>query len=133
MTGVFADTSFYVALSSDRDACHGAAMDFSAGYRGGIVTTEYILVELGNFFSRAGDRKVFLDLMDDLRSDPKTCVVPSGTKLFNDGLRLYAARQDKDWSLTDCISFVVMHKHGLTEALTGDRHFEQAGLRALLA
>ena len=133
MTGVFADTSFYVALSNDRDASHVAAMDFSARYRGGIVTTEYILVELGNFLSRVGDRSVFLDLMDDLRSDPKTYVAPARTTLLNDGLRLYAARQDKDWSLTDCISFVVMREHGLTEALTGDCHFEQAGFRALLA
>jgi len=43
------------------------------------------------------------------------------------------ARNDKDWSLTDCISFIVMEEHGITEALTGDRHFEQAGFRALLA
>ena len=133
MTGVFADTSFYVALSNDRDVSHAAAMDFSARYRGGIVTTEYILIELGNFLSRVGDRDVFLAVMDDLRSDPKTYVAPAGTGLFHDGLRLYAARHDKEWSMTDCISFVVMRDHGLTEALTGDRHFEQAGFKALLA
>jgi len=48
------------------------------------------------------------------------------------GLELYARRPDKSWSLTDCISFVVMTDRGLTEALTGDHHFEQAGFRALL-
>jgi hypothetical protein len=46
---------------------------------------------------------------------------------------LYDARPDKDWSLTDCISFVVMGDERLTEALTGDRHFVQAGFVALLA
>jgi len=76
---------------------------------------------------------VFLDLMDGLRSDPKTYVAPARTTLFNDGLQLYTTRQDKDWSLTDCISFVVMGEYGLTEALTGDRHFQQAGFNALLA
>ncbi len=132
MTGVFADTSFYVALSNEHDASYAAAMAFSAHYRGGIVTTEYVVLELGNFFSRVGDRRVFLGLMDDLRSDPKTHLVPAGAKLFDDGLRLYAARLDKDWSLTDCISFVVTGEYGLTEALTGDHHFQQAGFNALL-
>jgi hypothetical protein len=49
------------------------------------------------------------------------------------GLDLFADRPDKNWSLTDCVSFVVMHGEGLTEALTGDNHFEQAGFKALLA
>ena len=48
------------------------------------------------------------------------------------GVALYAERPDKDWSLTDCISFVVMRTMDITEALTGDRHFEQAGFTALL-
>jgi predicted nucleic acid-binding protein len=52
--------------------------------------------------------------------------------LFDQGFELYARRLDKDWSLTDCISFVVMREHGLTHALTGDHHFEQAGFRILL-
>ena len=47
-------------------------------------------------------------------------------------MQMMAARKDKDWSLTDCISFVVMHERGLPDALTTDKHFEQAGFRALL-
>jgi predicted nucleic acid-binding protein len=47
-------------------------------------------------------------------------------------LDLYASRFDKAWSLTDCISFVVMEQQGIREALTGDHHFEQAGFVALL-
>ena len=52
--------------------------------------------------------------------------------LFDAGVELYVRRPDKAWSLTDCISFVVMREHGMNEALTGDRHFEQAGFIALL-
>jgi len=48
------------------------------------------------------------------------------------GLALFGSRLDKDWSLTDCISFEVMSSYGITEALTGDHHFTQAGFRALL-
>jgi predicted nucleic acid-binding protein len=52
--------------------------------------------------------------------------------LFETGVSLYASRTDKEWSLTDCISFTVMSQYGIRDALTGDRHFEQAGFRALL-
>ena len=48
------------------------------------------------------------------------------------GRQLYRERADKEWPLTDCISFVVMQEHGLAEALTADHHFEQAGFKALL-
>lgn len=57
---------------------------------------------------------------------------PPPPKLLDAGMELLSRRADKRWSLTDCISFVVMERHGLTEAVTADRHFEQAGFRALL-
>ena len=59
-------------------------------------------------------------------------MVWSERSLFEAGLRLYASRRDTEWSLTDCISFVVMKQHNLTEALTADHHFEQAGFIPLL-
>jgi uncharacterized protein len=59
-------------------------------------------------------------------------IVPPTQTLFEQGIAYYAARADKDWSLTDCISFIVMAEQQITEALTGDHHFEQAGFRALL-
>jgi hypothetical protein len=58
--------------------------------------------------------------------------VPASRELFDSGWALYQDRPDKDWSLTDCISFVAMRERGIIEALTGDHHFEQAGFRALL-
>jgi predicted nucleic acid-binding protein len=59
-------------------------------------------------------------------------VIPPSQRLFEDGLRLFAERPDKEWSLTDCVSFLVMKRHGLTDALTADRHFSQAGYNPLL-
>jgi len=100
--------------------------------RGSIITTEYVLIEVGNWLARSGDRHVFLELMKEIRADRRTAVVPGSSALFERGLDLYARRPDKDWSLTDCISFVVMREHCLADALTGDHHFEQAGFRILL-
>ena len=71
-------------------------------------------------------------MLDDLRKNPDVQVVPANDALFDEGVQLFANRLDKEWSLTDCISFVVMEQNGLTEALTGDHHFEQAGFVALL-
>ncbi len=76
---------------------------------------------------------MFVDFDRALRSDPTVTIIPSSTELFAAGVELYATRPDKEWSLTDCISFVVMEREGLTDALTGDRHFEQAGFKVLLS
>jgi predicted nucleic acid-binding protein len=132
MNAVFADTSFYVAVANPRDEFHHEALHFVREYRGRIITTEQVLTEAGNWFSRTGDRVVFLNLVESIRNDAKTTVVWSERSLFEAGLGLFAARSDKEWSLTDCISFAVMKHHGVTEALTADRHFEQAGFKVLL-
>lgn len=132
MTGVFADTFYYLALMSRRDAHRVAAVEASRQLSVKIVTTDFILVELLNAASAIGHRGLAADLAQHLLSHPGTVVVPASRELLATGLALYRGRPDKEWSLTDCLSFVVMQEEGLTEALTGDQHFEQAGFRALL-
>jgi hypothetical protein len=73
-----------------------------------------------------------LELLQVLRAAPRVVLVPATEELFQAGIGLYGSRSDKDWSLTDCISFVLMQRRGIQMALTGDRHFEQAGFTALL-
>lgn len=72
-----------------------------------------------------------MELYYDLVQDNDVRVVRSDPEIFDRGLALYASRQDKDWSLTDCISFVVMERAEIAEPLTGDKHFEQAGFKIL--
>jgi hypothetical protein len=132
MTAVFADTSYYLALFNEDDVCHEKAEQFSREQSIPIVLTEFILLELGNAFCRGQARRRFVDLVADLRGDPLCRIVPVSEDLFEAGLRLYAERHDKEWSLTDCTSFAVMKKHRLTQALTTDRHFGQAGFKVLL-
>ena len=133
MNRAFADTSFYIAVSNPKDTWHAAAVAASEVYHSAVVTTDYVLLEIGNHLCDPGDRELFLGLVEMLREDGNTTILSASAEIFEAGLRLYRERPDKRWSLTDCISFVVMREHGLTEALTGDRHFEQAGFRALLA
>jgi uncharacterized protein len=132
MTPTFADTSFYIAAVNPKDALHVAAVKAADDFRGPILTTEYVLVEVGNWLARSGDRPVFLALMREIQADRHTTVIPGDSQLIERGLELYTRRPDKEWSLTDCISFVVMREYGLVDALTADHHFEQAGFRVLL-
>lgn len=133
MNARFADTGYFVATSNALDALHGKAIDLMRSFTGRIVTTEYVLVETANFFCRQSTRFVVPILLHAIRTDRNAEVVPASGELFDRGVALFAARPDKDWSLTDCISFTVMADRGLTEALTADRHFEQAGFLPLLA
>ncbi|HUW61296.1 MAG TPA: PIN domain-containing protein [Candidatus Bathyarchaeia archaeon] len=129
---VFADTGFYVALVNPRDRLHAAALEISNSYRGSVVTTEYVLVELGNYLGGLA-RQSFIGLVKSLHEDPNTVIVPSSSALFEKGIRFYTERPDKAWSLTDCISFVGIEEHGVRDALSFDRHFEQAGFHVLPA
>lgn len=88
---------------------------------------------MADAFAEPALRPSFLGLMEALRGDPHVTIVPPTQEWFDRGIALYAKRPDKAWSLTDCISFVVMEQMGLTEALTADRHFAQAGFTVLLA
>lgn len=132
MNTVFVDTSFYVAMLSPTDRFHASALEWVRSYAGRTVTTEQVLTETGNWFAACGDRGPFVALLESIRADPKATVIWSDRGIFDAAIALYAARRDKEWSLTDCFSFVVMKKDGLTEALTADHHFEQAGFKALL-
>lgn len=133
MRPIFADSSYYVALSNPRDVLHERAKNVSRACNQPIVTTSFIMLELGNFMARGNDRTLFTELVAYLRTDSETDLIPVTQGLFDRGLALFSRRSDKEWSLTDCISFAVMEDRGIEEALTGDRHFVQAGFRALLA
>jgi uncharacterized protein len=130
---VFADTAFYQAFFNRQDMLHELATSMFDELDAAIVTTEYVLLELGAVMSRGALRGVFVDFIDRARRDTYTEIVPASPELFEQGLRLFSARPDKDWSMVDCISFTVMERRGIQDALTGDKDYIQAGYRALLA
>ena len=132
MKAVFADTSFYVAVLNPRDVAHTKALQVGEAVHRPVLLTDFILLELGNMLSGAGQRELFSRLVPHLRSKPNVRIVPASRELLDRGLEIFSRRADKEWSLTDCISFVVMRDEELTEALTADHHFEQAGFTAML-
>jgi uncharacterized protein len=132
MTFIFADTSFYFALLNVRDVAHANAVRFSERLHRPVLLTDFVVLELGNALSGTAMREPFSRLVAHLRGRPNVRIIPASRDLLDRGLGLFARRPDKEWSLTDCTSFVVMREEGLTDALTTDHHFEQAGFRALL-
>lgn len=132
MKALFADTCYYLALLNADDALHEAAVDLSERVSGTIVTTAWVLTEVADALSRPRDRVMAARFIHDLRSNRRVRTVPPDQMLFEAGLELYERRPDKNWSLTDCTSFVVMKKLRLVEALTADVHFRQAGFKTLL-
>jgi len=132
MNVAFADTSYHIALMGERDQYHAEAVAVAQAFDGRIVTTDFVLLEVGNWLSRTADRPLFLKLLEAIDADPQTSVLPATREFFEAGRALFARRMDKDWSLTDCVSFAAMRQLGLTDALTADHHFEQAGFAVLL-
>lgn len=133
MKAVFVDAYYLIALLNPRDEGHESAAGLVIDPTTSLVTTEWVLIEAANSLSTLPLRTKFLALLDILRTRPSVQIISSVPQRFEAGLMLYRQRADKSWSLTDCLSFVVMEDMGLSEALTADRHFEQAGFVALLA
>jgi hypothetical protein len=99
---------------------------------GPLLTTEFVLIEVGDGLSFMENRLRFAHLMQLLRSQADVEIVPASSQLFRRGCELHSQRPDKEWSLTDCTSFVVMKERDIEDALTSDHHFEQAGFRLLM-
>ena len=132
MRTVFADTFYFLALLDSRDRRHAAAADYSRDPQLRLVTTEWVLAEFGNAYCHPRDRADFSALYRALINHPRVKIIPADSRFFQRGVELFEQRTDKDWSLVDCLSFVAMRDEGITESLTGDNHFEQAGFIALL-
>jgi len=129
---IFVDTSYLVAAAVPHDALHARAKAWSTVLSQPLVTTDFVVCEFFNQLSGAPDRKRAHAMLQWLEDTPGTEIKEANRTLLIAGLRLHAARADKEWSLTDCISFEVMRTSGIGQALTYDHHFEQAGFDALL-
>lgn len=134
MKRVFADTLFLLALLNERDGFRTSARDWWERLCDDeILTTAWVLVELADGMSRGQSRQVCAQFIEEMRAVQTIRIIEPASDFLWRGFALYRDRPDKHWSLTDCVSFVVMEEEGLREALTGDRHFEQAGFVALFA
>lgn len=131
----FLDTSYIVALASPKDAFHEKAKALAGEIKSQkirLVTTNGILLELGNALSAIRHRQGAVSLIEAMQADKRVGIVSISDSLLAEGVALFKGRTDKDWGLVDCISFVVMGQRNMGKALTADHHFQQAGFVPLL-
>lgn len=132
MTEIFVDTSYVVAYVSPDDAQHNEAVALARQYNGYLLlTTSAVLLEIGNFLARRRKPEAVKTIQSFFDSQEMR-IVNVDEDLLREAFDLYAKYTDKTWGLVDCVSFIVMRREGVTDALTADVDFVQAGFNALL-
>jgi predicted nucleic acid-binding protein len=132
---VLLDTSFILALENKDDPHHeqAKALDSELVREDAVLLLHWgIVLEIADGYARIRRRAKGLELLERFEGEQGYLVRPITEPIFREALNLYRDRPDKEWGLTDCVSFVLMNQEGATEALTADPHFRQAGFRALL-
>lgn len=131
----FLDTAFAIALVSPKDIFHEKAVTLSRQLRQSntqLITTRAILIEIGNSLAKENTRKAAIEIIESIEADDTITTVPVTEEIYKDAFDLFRSRLDKEWGLTDCISFVVMRQFEIGEALASDHHFQQAGFTTMM-
>ncbi len=135
MNAIFADTGYWIALFNPRDDLHAKALTVARVTQGRpIVTSQMVLTEFLNYYASLGQlfRQQAVQVVRSLQQATEVEIVLQTDKQFQAALTFYAQRPDKEWSLVDCASFLIMQERHLTETLAHDEHFQQAGFAPLL-
>jgi len=129
---ILVDTFFVIALINRRDQYHRQARELADKFEGHpLLVTDAVLLEIGNALAR-GYKQEATEIIEEFLTSDEVEVVHLSPQLFQQAFALYRTHQDKEWSLVDCVSFVVMREVGISHALTFDHHFTQAGFEALM-
>lgn len=134
MNSAFLDTGYLLALELSNDQNHRVAVKHWRGLRKRLpplVTTSYVFDEVVTYFNSRGYHAKAVEVGNRLLTSRSVQFVPVDEKLFREGWEYFQLHKDKDYSLTDCISFVVMKTLGMETAFAFDRHFVQAGFQKL--
>jgi predicted nucleic acid-binding protein len=132
---LFLDSSYLIALAVPADQHHDKAVDLFTEVRRqprSLITTQAVMLEVADALAKPNHRESAVQLLRAFEADPTVEVVPLTQELYLRGLDLFASRHDKEWALTDCLSFVVMNERAIKQALTTDENFQQAAFTALL-
>ena len=136
MNKVFIDTSGWASFFIEKEPNHVETLRLMRQWQQQnhrIVTTNYVLTELIALFTRERVQcSTALNYIETIRSADWVEIVHIDESLDAEAWQFLANRLDKKWSLVDAVSFVVMQEREMTDALTADHHFEQAGFVCLL-
>jgi predicted nucleic acid-binding protein len=134
MKPLFIDAGYLIALEASDDQHHDSAARHWRGLLQApppLVTTSYVFDEVVTFFNSRNRNTKAIEVGESLLGSPSVEFVHVDEPLFDEAWQFFRRHQDKTYSLTDCISFVLMSRRGMSEALTFDKHFVQAGFNKL--
>lgn len=134
MTVHFLDTGFLIALESSDDRHHAqalAAWHDIGKHRAPLVTTSYVFDEVTTFFNSRGHHAKAVQIGEALLNSQALTLVHIDESLFTEAWREFSRHADTRWSLTDCVSFVLMRRRRIKKALAFDKHFTQAGFERM--
>ncbi len=134
MKPLFIDAGYLIALEASDDQHHGAALrhwHVLLKALPPLITTSYVFDEVVTFFNSRNRHAKAVEVGHNLLHSSSVELVHVDEALFYEAWQYFQKRKDKTYSLTDCISFIVMKQRGVRTALTFDRHFEQAGFDRL--
>jgi uncharacterized protein len=132
---VFLDTSGLIATVVTDDQWHPYAEPIWYDLirrKTPLITTSLIINELGDALCSISQRARTVEFLDRLQNAPCVEIVHVTSALQDQGWQIFRSHSDKDWGITDCVSFAFMHQHEIQKAFTNDRHFEQAGFERLI-
>lgn len=132
---VFVDTAAWIALHDKTDDLHDAAIRARSDLyhrKTRFVTSEFVLLEFADALRYPRTRGDTYGVITKLKADSTIVIESASSTLFDEALDLYNDRPDKEWSLTECSSFVIMKNREIETAFTSDHHFEPAGFTRLL-
>lgn len=137
MTKIFADTAGWGHLMDTAQPYHIQATSIyrNARQQGRhLITTNYVIAELAALLHSPLriSKPMIVNLLTNLKTSIWIDVLHVSSEIDEQAWQLFSQRLDKDWSLVDCSSFIVMRQYNIQEALTTDHHFEQAGFIRLL-
>lgn len=132
---VFVDTVAWLAIVNKSDELHHTALQVKKiliENKATLTTTDFVVIETANSLSRLPMRRLATELIEFIMYSGLVGLVRANHDLIEQAWSLYKSRNDKEWSLTDCISFVVMKQNKITDAFTNNHHFEQSGFNILI-
>jgi len=135
MPPLFVDTSYFIALTNQKDEFHDLALEWARRIKTERITchtTVPIIFEIGDGFSRFNRRNIGVDLIKNITQATNYVLHPFNPAIFEKTLKIYYKYSDKEWGLTDCYSFQVMTEQKMIDVLTADNHFVQYGFNILL-
>ncbi|MDF1556545.1 MAG: PIN domain-containing protein [Deferrisomatales bacterium] len=131
MDRVFVDTSAWYEFADQRAAAHEVVSALIDEHRGRMITSTFVLAELTALVVARFDHRLAVTVDDSIRGSSDVELLHPVAAEEEEAWDLFRARPDKSYSLTDCLSFVIMRRTGVDTALSADQHFKQEGFQTL--